>query len=268
MTPQVIFKERSLDAHKGMFGHGLLIAGSYGMAGTAVLGARAALRSGIGLVSVAIPPENISIVQTAVPEALVKIYDTYPKNLEKYNAIAVGPGISTKERSVTMLSMLLENNVRPMIFDADAINILSENPELMSKVVKDSIFTPHQKEFERLMQGANLDPMAETSQREFTERYGAIVIKKGFPNTITIPNHSDVIIKVGNPGMATGGSGDVLVGIALSLLSQGYSAGETAVLAAYLHGTAGDKAAALKSKTSMIASDIIDCLPDVFKSLE
>jgi NAD(P)H-hydrate epimerase len=267
MTPQVIFKERSLDAHKGMFGHGLLIAGSYGMAGAAVLGARAALRSGIGLVSVAIPPENISIIQTSIPEAMVKIYDTFPKNLEKFNAIAVGPGISTRERSITMLSLLLENNSRPIIFDADAINILAENPELLNKITKDSIFTPHQKEFERLIQGAGFSNTS-IAQQEFSEKYGVVVIKKGVPNIITIPSHNEVLIKSGNPGMATAGSGDVLTGILLSLISQGYSAAEAAVLGVYIHGAAGDKAAALKSKTSMIASDIIECLPDVFKSLE
>ncbi|MDR0763912.1 MAG: NAD(P)H-hydrate dehydratase [Bacteroidales bacterium] len=287
-----LFRPRAADAHKGTFGHGLLIGGSYGMAGAAVLGARAALRSGAGLVSVAIPPENISIIQTSVPEAIMKIYDTCPKNLEKYNAIAVGPGISTNERTFSMLRLLLKNNQRPMIFDADAINIIAAEPTLLSLITAGSIFTPHIKEYERLMAAARLDTTAtsdaaradaakiETAnvdtakveaavvQQAFSNRFGCVVIRKGVPNTITVPNCEPTVIKTGNPGMATAGSGDVLTGILLGLTAQGYNAHDAAILGVYIHGSAGNLAAAALSQTSMIASDIIEYLPQVFLQIE
>jgi NAD(P)H-hydrate epimerase len=263
-----LFRPRAVDAHKGIFGHGLLIGGSYGMAGAAVLGARAALRSGIGLVSVAIPPENVSIIQTSVPEAIMKIYDTYPKNLEKYNAIAIGPGISTHERTFSMLQSLLKNNPRPMIFDADAINIIADEPALFSLITEGSVFTPHAKEYERLMTAAAKFDATPKLQQAFSDRFGCVVIKKGVPNTITAPNCEPVIIKTGNPGMATAGSGDVLTGILLGLTAQNYNARDAAVLSVYIHGLAGNIAAAAFSQTSMTASDIVACLPQVFLQLE
>ena len=204
-----LFRPRAVDAHKGIFGHGLLIGG-----------ARAALRSGIGLVSVAIPPENISIIQTSVPEAIMKIYDTYPKNLEKYSAIAVGPGISANERIFSMLQSLLKNNPRTMIFDADAINVIAAEPSLLSLITAGSIFTPHAKEYERLMTAAEKFDATLKSQQAFSDRFGCIVIKKGVPNTVTAPNREPTIIKTGNSGMATAGSGDVLTGILLGLTAQ------------------------------------------------
>jgi NAD(P)H-hydrate epimerase len=268
-----LFRPRAVNSHKGMFGHGLLIGGSYGMAGAAILGARAALRSGIGLMSVAIPPENISIIQTSVPEAMIKIYNTYPKDLERYTAIAAGPGISTHERTFSMLRLLLENNPRPMIFDADAINIIAAEPALLEFVQKGSIFTPHLKEYERLMAAAAKFGLKQVGydtagQQAFSDRFGCVVVKKGVPNTITAPDCEPTVIKAGNAGMATAGSGDVLTGIILALVSQGYPACEAAVLGVYVHGMAGDLAAAALSQTSMIASDIISCLPKVFSHFE
>jgi NAD(P)H-hydrate epimerase len=168
-----------------------------------------------------------------------------------------------------MLRLLLENNQRPMIFDADAINIIAAEPSLLALVAKGSIFTPHIKEYERLMTAAAVfEPSAAANQQAFSNRFGCVVIKKGVPNTITVPDREPIIIKTGNPGMATAGSGDVLTGILLGLTAQGYNACHAATLGVYIHGWAGNLAAAALSQTSMTASDIIEYLPQVFLQLE
>jgi ADP-dependent NAD(P)H-hydrate dehydratase / NAD(P)H-hydrate epimerase len=262
-------KSRNLYAHKGQFGHSLLICGSTGKMGAAVLGARSCLRSGAGLVSVHIPKEGNNILQTAVPEAMVSL-DNSPNvfsstgDLKPFNAIAVGPGIGQAPETARALKHLIQNSGVPVIFDADAINILGENKTWISFLPKGSILTPHPKEFERLAGNTSNDFDRNNVQRELSIRYGIYILLKGAHTAITTPAGTCYFNSTGNPGMATGGSGDVLTGILAGLKAQGYSSLETCMLGVYLHGLAGDFAAQEKGQEAMIAGDIIDNLGKAF----
>ncbi|MHC1708070.1 MAG: NAD(P)H-hydrate dehydratase [Bacteroidales bacterium] len=260
-------------AHKGNYGHGLLISGSYGKMGAAVLGARAALRSGAGLLTVHLPGKGCSILQSAVPEAMVSIdasdqtLSCIPK-LDNYNAIAIGPGIGTGNETARTLKLLIQESKVPLIIDADAINILSENKTWLSFLPPLSILTPHFKEFERLTAKAGNSFERNRLQREFSIKYNVYIVLKGAYTCISYPDGYCYFNPTGNPGMATGGSGDVLTGIILGFLAQGYTPGESVVCATYLHGLAGDIAATIKGQTSMIAGDIVDNLPAAFMHFE
>jgi hydroxyethylthiazole kinase-like uncharacterized protein yjeF len=268
-----MLKERGKFTHKGNFGHALLMSGSYGKMGAAVLAAEAALRSGAGLVTAHIPRKGYNIIQTAVPEAIVSLdaaeefISSYP-DISKYNAIAIGPGIDTKEETQKALKLLIQNYSIPVIFDADALNILAENKTWLSFLPKNSILTPHPKEFERLAGKPANDTERLQMQKEFSIKFGVYIIYKGAYTTISTPDGKFFFNSTGNPGMATGGSGDVLTGILLGLKACGYSSMETAILGVYLHGKAGDIAKELEGEESLIARDIIDNLGEAFMSVK
>jgi NAD(P)H-hydrate epimerase len=267
-----ILRVRSKFSHKGTFGHGLLIAGGYGKMGAAVLGSKAGLRAGAGLITAHIPTTGYEIIQTALPEAMVsidpheKFFSEVPK-LDIYNAIAIGPGIGTKKETQNALKLLIQNAGMPLIFDADAINILGENKTWISFIPKNSIFTPHPKEFERLVGKSSNDFERNQMQREFSIKYHAYVVLKGAHTAITCPDGSCYFNSTGNPGMATGGSGDVLTGILLGLAAQGYSPKEVCILGVYLHGKAGDLAAEKWGYEALIAGNINHFLGRAFQSL-
>lgn len=256
-----MLKSRDTYAHKGQFGHALLICGSTGKMGAAVLSANSCLRSGAGLVTVHIPKAGNVILQTAVPEAMADLdssesFFSSPGNLAPYNSIAIGPGIGQAIETARGLKLLIQDSVIPIIFDADAINILGENKTWLSFIPKGSIFTPHPKEFERLA-GKTTDHFERNKvQRDFSVRYGVYVILKGAHTAITTPDGNCYFNSTGNPGMATGGSGDVLTGILAGLKAQGYTSLETCLLGVYLHGLAGDFAMEEEGQEAMIASDI------------
>lgn len=259
--------------HKGTYGHGLLISGSYGKMGAAILASRASLRSGIGLLTSHIPRLGYQIMQTAVPEAMVSIdrsdiiFTEYPE-LSQFKAVAIGPGIDKKQNSFRAMVDLLKDVKVPMVIDADAINIISEHPELKRELPMGSIFTPHVKEFERLV-GKNSDSYTRNCmQREFAKEHGLTLMLKGAYTAICCPEGSCYFNPTGNPGMATAGSGDVLTGIILSLLSQGYSSHIAAIIGAYLHGLAGDLASVDVGVEALTASDIIDYLPKAWLCLK
>jgi NAD(P)H-hydrate epimerase len=269
---RIILKPRKTYSHKGNFGHALLFCGGRGKMGAAILAARACLRSGPGLVTVHIPSEGIPILQTAVPEAMLSI-DSSPTifsevpDLAPFSSIAIGPGIGQNEQTQRSLKLLIQNTSQPVIFDADAINILGENKTWIPFVPKGSIFTPHPKEFERLC-GASSDHFDRNRiQRDFSIKYGVYVILKGAHTAITTPDGSCYFNPTGNPGMATGGSGDVLTGIIAGLKAQGYSSSESCILGVYLHGLAGDLAESICGQEALIADDIIDHLGKAFKTL-
>ena len=267
-----LLKTRPKFSHKGTFGHGLLIAGGYGKMGAAVLAAKAGLKSGAGLITAHIPEKGNTIIQTAVPEAMVnidpdkKFFSEVPQ-LAKYNAIAIGPGIGTGKVTEKALKALIQNTAVPLIFDADASNILSENKTWIPFVPPGSIYTPHPGEFQRLIGKASDDFERNKMQRDFSIKNQAYVILKGAHTAITCPDGSCYFNSTGNPGMATGGSGDVLTGILLGLRAQGYSPKTASILGVYLHGLAGDIAAEKKGYESLIAGDIIDNLGRAFKKL-
>lgn len=267
-----IIKPRKRFAHKGSFGHGLLIAGSYGMAGASILSAKACLRSGIGLLTVHAPIHNHDILQISVPEAIVQtdIHERYfaqPTDLSRYKAIAIGPGLGQEEDTALAMMEQIQGSNLPIILDADAINILSTHRNWLSRLPKRCILTPHLGELERLI-GKCMDTYERlTKVKELAAYLQSYIIVKGAWTTIVTPEGEYYFNPTGNPGMATAGSGDVLTGILLALLVQGYSREEACKLGVYIHGLAGDIAAEEMTETSMTSSDIINALPSAWKKI-
>lgn len=268
-----IRKRRKKFSHKGNFGHALLIAGSYGKMGASILASKACLKSGVGLLTAHIPHLGYQIMQSSVPEAMTSIdrseivFTEFPE-LSKFNAIGIGPGLDTKKNSVMAFEKLLDNvSDQKMVIDADGLNILSQNKFLLVKLPRNTILTPHPKEFERLA-GKWRNEMERLSVlQEFCQHYRVVTVLKGAHSVIALPNGTCFFNSTGNPGMATAGSGDVLAGIILALLAQGYSEEDAAMVGVYIHGTAGDEALGYESEESLIASDIITQLGTAFNTL-
>lgn len=248
-----LIKPRKRFAHKGAFGHGLLIAGSYGMAGASILSARACLRSGIGLLTVHVPIHNHDLMQSTVPEAIVHtdIHERYfaePTDIDRYQAIAIGPGLGQEEDTALAMMEQIQNCPLPLVLDADALNILSTHRSWLSRLPKRCILTPHLGELERLI-GKCMDTYERlVKTKELAAYLQSYIIVKGSWSAVVTPEGNCYFNPTGNPGMATAGSGDVLTGILLSLLSQGYSQEDASRLGVYVHGLAGDIAAQQKEK--------------------
>ena len=264
-----ILRVRSKFDHKGTYGHALLIAGSHGKMGAAVLAARGALRAGLGLLSARIPKCGYDILQTAVPEAMAQVDDdvnlfTAPPDLASYTTLGIGPGIGQDSRTVKALEKTLASFERPVVIDADALNILGSHRHLFRLIPPGSILTPHPKEFERLTGTWKDDFEALEMQKQLAVSFNGIVVLKRAHTAIATEKGLVFFNSSGNPGMATGGTGDVLTGILTGLLAQKYSPHEAAVAGVFLHGLAGDLAAAGRGMDSLIASDLIDHLPDAF----
>jgi NAD(P)H-hydrate epimerase len=270
---QQIIQKRSRFGHKGTYGHALLIAGSYGKMGAAVLASKACLRSGAGLLTTHVPHLGYSIIQTAVPEAMASIdqhdsfFTEFP-GLEQFTAVGVGPGINQKTNTKRALNELLEKSKVPLVIDADALNILAENKTWLEKLPENSILTPHPGEFKRLAGESETSYERLQKQISFSEKYKVIVVLKGAFTTVSTPGGKVYFNSSGNPGMATAGSGDVLTGIILGLLAQGISPENAAIAGIYLHGLAGDLAARQNSEFALVAGDIIDYLGKAFITLK
>lgn len=267
-----ILKPRPAFSHKGTYGHALLMAGSYGKMGAAVLAARACLHTGSGLTTVYSPGCGYTILQLGIPEAMViaDIHEHYltdfSGDLSQYQAIAIGPGIGTADTTGSMLENLLMQIKTPLVLDADALNLISKKQHLASRL-RGAIITPHPKEFDRLFgEAANRAERLEKAQK-MAKSLEAIIVLKGRFTAIAAPEGKLYINMTGNPGMATGGSGDVLTGMICSLLAQGYSGLDAARLAVFLHGRAGDLAADASSEESLSASHIIHFIGMAFRSL-
>jgi hydroxyethylthiazole kinase-like uncharacterized protein yjeF len=267
------FKKRNRFSHKGNYGHALLIAGSYGMTGAAILSARACLRSGAGLVTSHIPQSGYSIMQTAVPEVMCSIdksphYFTGCSVDKRYTSLGIGPGMGTAPETVAALASLLETTSQPMVLDADALNILAGHPELLARVPENTILTPHPGEFDRITGESTNGFNRNLRASELAVKNKLVIILKGAYTAVLLPDGRCFFNSTGNPGMATGGSGDVLTGIVLALLSQGYLPADAALLGTFIHGLAGDLAASENGQQAMIASDIIDNLGKAFLKFE
>ncbi len=267
-----LLKTRSKFSHKGTYGHALIVAGSIGMAGASVLSAKAALRSGAGLVTVHGPKENRIIVQTTVPEAIFESDNNNDMNTKvnssvNYSAIAVGPGIGTHEETADMLRVLFEHYRNPMVIDADALNNIAKYKELLSFIPSKSILTPHPKEFERIFGKCDSAYQRTVKAREAAQKFNIFIILKGANTLIATPEGKMYFNSTGNTGMATAGSGDVLTGILAGLLAQGYTPEETAKIGVFLHGRAGDLALKSPSEESLLAGDIIEQLGNGFNSI-
>ena len=267
-----LIKPRKRFAYKNNFGHALLIAGSNGMAGASVLAARACLRSGTGLLTVHVPVCNHDILQTAVPEAIVQndvheLYFAEPVDLDNYQAIAIGPGIGQEEETALATLDQLADCYIPAVLDADAINILSSHRNYLNRLPKGSILTPHIGELERIIGKCNNSFERLTKAKELAAYLQCYMVVKGAYAVVITPQGKFYFNPTGNPGMATGGSGDVLTGIILALLAQGYQPENAARLGIYVHGLAGDIACRRMGEISLTASDIIDALPEAWKVL-
>lgn len=268
-----LLKPRAKFSHKGTFGHALLIAGSYGKMGACVLSSRAVLRTGVGLLTVHIPKCGYSIMQTAVPEAMALVDDseqifTSVGDVSKYNVIGIGPGLGKENATVKAFTKVLEQFRKPMVIDADALNILSLNSQLLHLVPENSILTPHPKEFERLVGEWKNDFERLEKQKQLAASLKCVIILKGANTAIATPDGNVYFNSTGNPGMATGGTGDVLTGILTSLVAQSYSSKDAAIIGVYLHGLSGDMIAQERGMNGLIASDVVDFLPLAYKKLQ
>jgi len=265
-----LLRKRNKFDHKGIYGHSLLICGGKGKMGAAVLAAKACLRAGSGLVTVRIPQSGVDILQTAVPEAMLTIdpdktcFSEMPKT-DRYTAIGIGPGIGMDKRTAGAFKHLIQEGV-PLVIDADAINILGENKTWLSFLPSGCILTPHRKEFERIAGKASDDFHRCQLQRELAVKYSCYIVLKGANTCITTPAGRCFFNTTGNPGMATGGSGDVLTGIITALVAQHYSPLEASLLGVYLHGLAGDLVAQETGQEALVAGDIINKIGNAFLS--
>jgi len=271
-----IYRPRKKYQHKGDFGHALIVGGSRGKMGAAILTTRAALTMGAGLVTSHIPNSGNYILQISVPEAMVTLdaEDHMVSNIDynnRYAAVGIGVGMGKDKKSKTALEAFLKECKSPLVIDADALNIISENQELLTLVPKESILTPHTKELERLVGPWKNDFDKLDKAKAFVNKHEIILILKG-ANTITFFKDKLFINSSGNPGMATAGSGDVLTGILVGLLSQGYDAVASSIFGVYLHGRAGDFGVQDLGYEGLLASDIItyigEAIQDLFKRPE
>ena len=256
-------KLRDSHAHKGTYGHALLIGGSYGMMGAVQLASKACLRSGVGLTTVYMPRCGYEIIQSTIPEAMVSTskgqdYLIDLPDLESYTAIGIGPGLSQQVDS-DVIKCLFEQASQPLVIDADALNLIAGPTGLCDDLPKNSILTPHPKEFQRLFGGTMKRYEQIELAKEMALKYQIYIVLKGAHTAIISPEKEVFYNSTGNAGMATGGSGDVLTGLITGLLAQGYASKEAALLGVYLHGKAGDQAYDARGY-SLLASDIIEAI--------
>ncbi len=261
---KLLFRPREKFAHKGTFGHALIAAGSKGKMGAAVLAAQACLRSGAGLVTAFVPQSGNDILQVSVPEAMTTTGEAehvlagrIPGN---HSAVGIGPGIGTADETVRAMKLLLHEYAGPFVIDADALNILAENKTWLAFLPKGTILTPHPGEFDRLTEKHKTGEERLKSQRALATRHGIYIVLKGAYTTTACPDGSVLFNSSGNPGMATGGSGDVLTGVITALRAQGYNPQAACVLGVYVHGLAGDIAASVHGQEGMKAGDIVENL--------
>ena len=265
-------KPRSKFSHKGTYGHALMICGSYGKTGAAVLAARACLRAGCGLVTAHLPKSGVAIMQTAFPEAMVSADEsetiiTGIPLLDAYKAVGTGPGLGKAQETQIALHNLIKDCKIPLVIDADGLNILSERPEWLRLLPQGTILTPHPLEFARLSGKSSSGYEMVNKALDFAKTYQVYVVLKGANTAIACPDGSCWFNSTGNPGMATGGSGDVLTGILTGLLAQGYTSLDATLLGVYVHGLAADLWVASSSEEALLAGDIADNLGKAFVSL-
>lgn len=265
-----LYKPRDPFAHKGNFGHALLIAGGYGKIGAALLASKACLAAGTGLLTTWLPACGYNIIQTAIPEAMVRTDDdefhitSFPSKLDAFQATGLGPGIGTHDETESMLRNFLNTYHRPLVLDADALNIIGGSKDLLSALHPLTIITPHPKEFDRLFGSSPNDSSRIVLAKKMAAQYRIIIVLKGHFTAVASPDGHISINNSGNAGMAKGGSGDALTGIITALLAQSYTPIHAATLGVYLHGRAGDIAAGIQSEEAMLATDLIECLGRVF----
>lgn len=266
-----LLRMRPKFAHKGLYGHALLVAGAYGKMGASVIAAKSCLRSGAGLLTVQTPKKGIDILQSSVPETMVnadgheELISELP-TMDKFNAVGIGPGIGTDALTESVVKKLLNYNL-PMVFDADALNILSNNKTWLSFLPAGTILTPHVKEFDRLTEKHTDDFERLKSARQFSVKHNCIVVLKGAYTAIVMPDGNTFFNSTGNAGLAKGGSGDTLTGVILGLLARGYTPPQAALIGVYIHGAAADACLKKIHIESLLATDVIARIPKAFQKL-
>lgn len=269
---QSLLKKRRKYSHKGSYGHALILAGSYGKMGAAIIAAKACLRSGAGLLTMQVPLCGYDFIQSSIPESMV-ITDSAPKYLsaylskDLYNAVGLGPGIGLEKETQGLIKKIIQTSNKPLVIDADALNILANYLTETTYIPENSILTPHPKEFERLVGKAKNDFHRLSLLQQLAQTHKIYVILKGAHSAIATPNGEIFFNSSGNPGMSKGGSGDALTGILTGLLAQGYTSFETCILGTYIHGLAADIAAKSIGQEALIASDIVDHIGKAFLAL-
>lgn len=261
-------RKRKVFTHKGTQGHALLVAGSYGMMGAAILASRACMRTGTGLVTCHVPRQVYPVIQTAVPESIFSIdddemYFSKAPSVGKYSAIGAGPGIGTNKVTIAALADLI-NSSKPLVLDADALNIVASE-FWIGRLPENTIITPHPGEFDRLTGKSQSGFERNEKQIELSVKHRIIIVLKGAYSSVSLPDGRCFYNSTGNPAMATAGAGDVLTGVILSLLAQGYKPEDAAIAGTFLHGLAGDIAVSSMGSETIIASDIVEQLGRVFK---
>jgi NAD(P)H-hydrate epimerase len=262
-------KKRERDIHKGNCGKVLIFAGSKGMAGAAVLCAKAALRTGAGLVRVSVPEELFPILQVGVPEATCMTRERLFEDLMQYSAIAIGPGLGDEIKNGNLIKKIINTTDKPVVIDADGLNLLQEDPGMMRQAKAKLIITPHPGEAARLLKQktAEINGNRLESARGLAAVTGAVTVLKGADSVVATPEGKTYINTTGNPGMATGGSGDVLTGVIAALAGQGLEPEAAAASGVFLHGLAGDLASDRVGEYGLIASDIADMVAIAVKSI-
>ncbi|MBR2406226.1 MAG: NAD(P)H-hydrate dehydratase [Clostridia bacterium] len=272
------FPPREAESHKGCYGHVLSVCGSYGMAGAAVLAARAALRCGVGLLTAAMPESVYPIITAAVPEAVCAPYaeggaraaaQLLPR-LQKATAVLIGCGLSQSREAAELTAALLNEADCPVVLDADGINAAAKHIDITGARRAPLIVTPHPLEMARLLHRSVEEVQRDrtATATEAARRFQAVVVLKGHGTVVASPEGEVYVNRTGNPGMAVGGSGDVLAGMIAALAAQGLPPFAAARCGVLLHGLAGDRAAARLSQHAMLPSDMIDELGALFLNLE
>jgi NAD(P)H-hydrate epimerase len=277
------FKRRKKDSHKGSYGHLFVLAGSLGKTGAAAMAARAALRTGAGLVTVGTPQSCLPAIARSMMELMTEALPETPQKtlsesaltmildlMKGKDAVLIGPGISTHPSTARLITSLLPKIKSPVVIDADGLNILAENPDALRSLPKPAVLTPHPGEFARLIGRSNqdvLDRRLELAPR-FSEQLGVYLVLKGYRTLIATPEGRVFINPTGNPGMATGGSGDVLSGMIASLIIQEKDVLGATLAAVYLHGLSGDIGARKLGERALVAGDLIKYLPQAIREME
>ena len=267
LRPRLLHREN--ESHKGDYGHLLIVAGCQSMPGAAVLATGAALVSGCGLVTVHSTERALQAIVNNFPSAMLSEdprpqFSKVPAGLERYSAVAVGPGLGKDEMSRLALRDLLKAGI-PMVIDADALNLIAENPKMLTLIPKGSVMTPHIGELRRLIPFEK--GHEEEAARELALKSGCVVVLKGFHTRIIAPDGGCLVNTTGNPGMAKGGSGDVLTGLVGGLMARGYEAIDAAALGVWIHGFAGDRLTEERTAEAWSSRDLIDRIPAGFKAL-
>jgi NAD(P)H-hydrate epimerase len=274
---------RLASSHKGTYGHAGILAASVGKTGAAALAARAALRTGAGLVTVGVPASVNDVLEAKLLEAMTTpLPETKARTLgragldrilafmQARTAIAIGPGLSTHPETVELVQALMKHLDRPSVLDADALNALASRAALLTQCKIPPILTPHPGEMARLevdatSQSVNADRLG--TARRFARERGVFLVLKGARTVVSRPDGLVMVCPTGNPGMATAGTGDVLTGMIVGLLAQGVPSWEAACAATFLHGAAGDLAARRLGLAGMIAGDLVEQIPYALKAV-